>query len=60
MTWKPTPHHIEHSVASWLTMDRVLIDQASDWLATDPVTLRPAYRKFDLTCLWSIADEFEL
>lgn len=60
LTWKPTPHHIKHSVASWFAMDRVPIDQASDWLATDPVTLRRVYRKFDPTYLRSIADDFEL
>lgn len=28
-------------------MDGIPIDQAADWLATDPVTLRRVYRKFD-------------
>ncbi|MBO1361999.1 site-specific integrase [Acetobacter sacchari] len=58
--WKPTPHHLKHSVASWFAMDRVPIDQAADWLATDPVTLRRVYRKFDPSYLRSIADDFEL
>ncbi|OUJ15140.1 tyrosine-type recombinase/integrase [Acetobacter sp. DsW_063] len=30
LTWRPTPHHLKHSVASWFAMDRVLIDQAAD------------------------------
>jgi integrase len=60
LTGKPTPHHIKHSVASWFAMDRVPIDQASDWLATDPATLRRVYRKFDPTYLRGIADDFEL
>ncbi|WP_281279638.1 hypothetical protein [Swingsia samuiensis] len=41
-------------------MDRVPIDQAADWLATDPVTLRRVYRKFDPSYLRSIADDFDL
>lgn len=60
LNWKPTPHHIKHSVASWLAMDGVPIDQAADWLATDPITLRRVYRKFDPTYLRSIADGFKL
>lgn len=60
LSWKPTPHHLKHSVASWFAMDRVPIDQAADWLATDPTTLRRVYRKFDPTYLRSIADDFEL
>lgn len=60
LTWKPTPHHIKHSVASWFAMDRVPIDQAADWLATDPLTLRRVYRKFDPNYLRSIADAFDL
>jgi integrase len=47
LTWKPTPHHLKHSVASWFAMAGVPIDQAADWLATDPKTLRRTYRKFD-------------
>ncbi|MBF0864226.1 MAG: site-specific integrase [Gluconobacter potus] len=60
LTWRPTPHHLKHSVASWFAMDKVPIDQAADWLATDPDTLRRVYRKFDLSYLRSIADDFEL
>ncbi|MFW7267726.1 tyrosine-type recombinase/integrase [Gluconacetobacter sp. Hr-1-5] len=60
LSWKPTPHHLKHSVASWFAMDRVPIDQAADWLATDPTTLRRVYRKSDPTYLRSIADDFEL
>jgi len=60
LTWKPTPHHLKHSVASWFAMDRVPIDQAADWLATDPATLRRVYRKFDPSYLRSIADDFEI
>ncbi|CAI9120239.1 site-specific integrase [Brytella acorum] len=60
LTWKPTPHHLKHSVASWFAMDRVPIDQAADWLATDPTTLRRVYRKFDPSYLKSIADGFKL
>ncbi|QNT79273.1 tyrosine-type recombinase/integrase [Entomobacter blattae] len=51
LDWIPTPHHIKHSVASWMAMDGVPIDQAADWLATDPKTLRKVYRKFDPTYL---------
>lgn len=47
LTWRPTPHHLKHSVASWLAMERVPIDQAADLLQTDPRTLRRTYRKFD-------------
>ncbi|CAI9122018.1 tyrosine-type recombinase/integrase [Brytella acorum] len=60
LTWRPTPHHLKHSVASWLAMDGVPIDQAADWLATDPVTLRRVYRKFGPSYLRTIADAFEL
>jgi integrase len=60
LTWRPTPHHIKHSVASWMAMERVPIDQAADWLATDPKTLRRTYRKFDPTYLRSVAETLEL
>jgi integrase len=60
LTWRPTPHHLKHSVASWMAMDRVPIDQAADWLATDPATLRRVYRKFDPTYLRSVAGALEL
>ncbi|WP_408872928.1 tyrosine-type recombinase/integrase [Gluconobacter roseus] len=60
LTWRPTPHHLKHSVASWFAMDKVPIDQAADWLATDPDTLRRVYRKFDPSYLRSIADDFSL
>ncbi|MFP2871835.1 tyrosine-type recombinase/integrase [Acetobacter tropicalis] len=60
LDWKPTPHHLKHSLASWFAMDRIPIDQAADWLATDPVTLRRVYRKFDPSYLRTIADAFEL
>ena len=36
-------------------MDHVPIDQAADWLATDPATLRRTYRKFDPTYLKAVA-----
>ncbi|OUJ10308.1 MULTISPECIES: site-specific integrase [Acetobacter] len=55
LTWVPTPHILKHSIASWFAMDRVPIDQAADWLATDPVTLRRVYRKFDPEYLKGIA-----
>ncbi|GEN63189.1 hypothetical protein AOE01nite_14130 [Acetobacter oeni] len=58
--WRPTPHHLKHSLASWFAMDGVPIDQAADWLATDPVTLRKTYRKFDPSYLRGIADRFSL
>ena len=58
--WKPTPHHLKHSVASWFAMDHVPIDQAADWLATDPTTLRRTYRKFDPTYLRSVASALDL
>ena len=60
LTWKPTPHHLKHSVASWMAMDHVPIDQAADWLATDPKTLRRVYRKFDPSYLRSVAATLEL
>lgn len=60
LTWQPTPHHIKHSVASWFAMDRVPIDQAADWLATDPATLRRVYRKFDPAYLRGVAGALEL
>lgn len=59
LTWMPTPHHIKHSVASWFAMDKVPIDQAADWLATDPATLRRVYRKFDPSYLRSVAGALE-
>jgi integrase len=55
LDWAPTPHHLKHSVASWFAMGGVPIDQAADWLATDPKTLRRVYRKFDPTYLRSVA-----
>lgn len=60
LSWTPTPHHIKHSVASWFAMDRVPIDQAADWLATDPRTLRRVYRKFDPAYLRSVAGALDL
>ena len=60
LTWKPTPHHMKHSVASFMAMDGVPIDQAADWLATDPATLRRTYRKFDPTYLRSVASSLDL
>jgi integrase len=47
LTWIPTPHHLKRSVASWLAMAGTPVDQAADYLATDPRTLRRVYRKFD-------------
>lgn len=55
LSWVPTPHHIKHSVASWFAMDKVPIDQAADWLATDAATLRRTYRKFDPAYLRGVA-----
>src|SRR6185437_13175099 len=43
LTWIPTPHHLKHSVASWFAMEGVPVDQAADWLETDPRTLRRTY-----------------
>jgi integrase len=60
LTWQPTPHHLKHSVASWMAMENVPIDQAADWLATDPRTLRRVYRKFDPAYLRSVAGALEL
>jgi integrase len=60
LKWRPTPHHLKHSVASWLAMEGVPIDQAADWLATDPTTLRKVYRKFDPAYLRSVAGALEL
>ena len=58
--WAPTPHHLKHSVASWMAMEHVPIDQAADWLATDPKTLRRVYRKFDPVYLRPVASALEL
>ena len=60
LTWIPTVHYLKHSVASWFAMDKVPIDQAADWLATDPKTLRKVYRKFDPTYLRSVATALDL
>ncbi len=47
LKWTPTPHHIKHSVVSWLAMDGIPLGSAADLLATDERTLRRVYRKFD-------------
>ncbi len=47
-------------MASWFAMEHVPIDQAADWLATDPATLRRTYRKFDPAYLRSAAGALEL
>ena len=60
LTWKPTPHHIKHSAASWMAMDGVQITQAADWLATDERTLRKVYRKFDPAYLRSVMGALDL
>jgi len=60
LTWRPTPHHLKHSVISWLAMGGVPIDQASDLVATDPATLRRTYRKFDPSYLRGAAQALEL
>lgn len=60
LSWVPTPHHLKHSVASWFAMEKVPIDQAADWLATDPATLRKTYRKFDPAYLKTVAGALEL
>lgn len=60
LTWTPTPHHLKHSVASWMAMAGIPIDQAADWLATDPKTLRRVYRKFDPTYLRPLTKALEL
>lgn len=60
LSWQPTAHHFKHSVASWFAMGGVPIDQASDWLATDPRTLRRVYRKFDPSYLESAGAALEL
>jgi hypothetical protein len=41
-------------------MDKVPIDRAADWLATDPATLRRVYRKFDPTYLRSVGAALDL
>lgn len=58
--WRPTPHHLKHSVASWFAMAGIPIDQAADWLATDPKTLRKVYRKFDPSYLRTVASALAL
>ncbi|AQS83969.1 hypothetical protein A0U92_03415 [Acetobacter aceti] len=58
--WTPTPHHFKHSVASWMAMAKVPIDQAADWLATDPQTLRRVYRKFDPDYLREVGSALKL
>lgn len=60
LAWVPTPHHIKHSVASWFAMAGTPIDQAADWMATDPKTLRRVYRKFDPTYLRSVGIALDL
>lgn len=60
LEWVPTPHHIKHSVASWLAMEGIPVDQAADWLATDPATLRRVYRKFDPTYLRPVGAALDL
>jgi len=60
LTWRPTPHHLKHSVASWFAMAGIPIDQAADWLATDPKTLRRVYRKFDPSYLRTVASALSL
>lgn len=60
LTWTPTPHHIKHSVASWFAMQGIPVDTASDWLATDPATLRRVYRKFDPSYLRSAVGALDL
>lgn len=60
LKWKPTPHHMKHSVASFFAMDGVPITQAADWLATDETTLRRTYRKFDPAYLRSVASALDL
>jgi integrase len=60
LTWRPTPHHLKHSVISWLAMDRIPIDQAADLVATDPATLRRTYKKFDPAYLRSVTTALEL
>ncbi len=52
--------YLKHSVASWFAMEKVPIDQAADWLATDPRTLRRVYRKFDPTYLRAVASALDL
>ena len=60
LTWRPTPHHFKHSVASWFAMDKVPIGQAADWLATDEKTLHRTYRKFDPSYLRSVTATFDI
>jgi integrase len=60
LSWTPTPHHFKHSVASWMAMNKVPIDQAADWLATDPKTLRKVYRKFDPSYLEEVTGTFDM
>lgn len=60
LIWKPTPHHMKHSVASFFAMDGVPITQAADWLATDEATLRRTYRKFDPAYLRSVGRALDL
>lgn len=60
LTWRPTPHHLKHSVVSWLAMEGVPIDQAADLVATDPATLRRTYRKFDPAYLRGATKALEL
>ena len=60
LTWRPTPHHLKHSVISWLAMDRIPIEQAADLVATDSATLRRTYKKFDPAYLRSVTAALEL
>ncbi|MBU6246489.1 MAG: tyrosine-type recombinase/integrase [Xanthomonadaceae bacterium] len=60
LAWRPTPHHIKHSVASWLAEDGVPVDQVADLTNTDPRTLRRIYRKFDPAYLRPVAEALAL
>jgi len=54
-----TPHVLKHSAASWLAMEVIPLSQAADMLATDEITLRRVYRKFDPDYLASAASALE-
>lgn len=43
-----------------MAMAKVPIDQAGDWLATDPKTLRRVYRKFDPDYLREVTSALSL
>lgn len=51
-----TPHVIRHSVASWMAMDKVQMDEIGDFTDLDEKTVKRVYRKFNPDYLAQVAD----